>query len=304
MGTSWSLTYLPPTADHNSSMLGAALEAELLDINQSMSTYVADSEINRVSSAAAEVPIKVSTGFAYVLDHALTLSRLTAGAYDVTVEPLVLLWGFGPEFKKDDLPSEAEVAAVQAQVGYQALELDLATRTLVKTSPRSLDFSSIAKGYGVDRLANLLRVRGIDNFMVEIGGELKVQGLNPEGQPWRIAVRSPRTDAVDVATTIILEDMGVATSGDYFNFFRAGGQNYSHVIDPTTGWPIQHEVVSVTVVEQSVTRADGLATGLLVLGKDKALALAEENQWAVLILARTEEGIESFPSSEFARLYQ
>jgi thiamine biosynthesis lipoprotein len=98
--------------------------------------------------------------------------------------------------------------------------------------------------------------------------------------------------------------MGVATSGDYFNFFRVGGQNYSHVIDPTTGWPIQHEVVSVTVVEQSVTRADGLATGLLVLGKDKALALAEENQWAVLILARTEEGIESFPSSEFARLYQ
>ena len=304
MGTSWSLNYLPPNSDHNASALRAALEAELLDINQSMSTYIADSEINLVSSAPANEPIKVSSGFAYVLDQALTLSRLSGGAYDVTVEPLILLWGFGPEFKKDDLPSEAEVEAARAQVGYEALEFDLASRTLVKTSPRALDFSSIAKGFGVDRLANLLLSRGIDNFMVEIGGELKVQGLNPQGQPWRIAVRSPQSDAPEVATTIALTDMGVATSGDYFNFFRVGGQNYSHLIDPTTGWPIQHEVVSVTVVDPSVTRADGLATSLLVLGKDEALALAEENQWAVLLLARTEAGIESFPSSAFARMYQ
>lgn len=304
MGTSWSLTYLPPNSDHNASALRAALEAELLDINQSMSTYIADSEINLVSSAPVNEPIKVSNGFAYVLDQALTLSRLSGGAYDVTVEPLILLWGFGPEFKKDDLPSEAEVETARAQVGYEALEFDLASRTLVKTSPRALDFSSIAKGFGVDRLADLLLSRGINNFMVEIGGELKVQGLNPQGQPWRIAVRSPQSDAPEVATTIALTDMGVATSGDYFNFFRVGGQNYSHLIDPTTGWPIRHEVVSVTVVDPSVTRADGLATSLLVLGKDEALALAEENQWAVLLLVRTEAGIESFPSSAFARMYQ
>ena len=304
MGTSWSLTYLPPNSDHNASALRAALEAELLDINQSMSTYIADSEINLVSSAPANEPIKVSSGFASVLDQALTLSRLSGGAYDVTVEPLILLWGFGPEFKKDDLPSEAEVETARAQVGYEALEFDLASRTLVKTSPRALDFSSIAKGFGVDRLADLLLSRGINNFMVEIGGELKVQGLNPQGQPWRIAVRSPQSDAPEVATTIALTDMGVATSGDYFNFFRVGGQNYSHLIDPTTGWPIRHEVVSVTVVDPSVTRADGLATSLLVLGKDEALALAEENQWAVLLLARTEAGIESFPSSALARMYQ
>lgn len=304
MGTSWSLTYLPPNSDHNASALRAALEAELLDINQSMSTYIADSEINLVSSAPVNEPIKVSNGFAYVLDQALTLSRLSGGAYDVTVEPLILLWGFGPEFKKDDLPSEAEVETARAQVGYEALEFDLASRTLVKTSPRALDFSSIAKGFGVDRLADLLLSRGINNFMVEIGGELKVQGLNPQGQPWRIAVRSPQSDAPEVATTIALTDMGVATSGDYFNFFRVGGQNYSHLIDPTTGWPIRHEVVSVTVVDPSVTRADGLATSLLVLGKDEALALAEENQWAVLLLVRTEAAIESFPSSAFARMYQ
>lgn len=304
MGTSWSLTYLPPSADHNASTLRAALEAELLDINQAMSTYISDSEINRVSAAPAGQPISVSAGFAYVLDQALALSRVSNGAYDVTVEPLILLWGFGPEFKKDNLPTEAEVDAARAQVGYQALDFNSATRTLVKKSPRALDFSSIAKGYGVDRLANLLEARGVENFMVEIGGELKVQGFNPEGQSWRIAVRSPQAGAAEVATTIVLENMGVATSGDYFNFFRVGGQNYSHLIDPTTGWPIQHDLVSVTVVDPSVTRADGLATSLLVLGKDKALALAEENQWAVLLLAKTEAGIESFPSAEFARLYQ
>ena len=304
MGTSWSLTYLPPNADHNASTLRAALEAELLDINQSMSTYIADSEINSVSAAPAGQPIKLTSGFAYVLDQALTLSRLSGGAYDVTVEPLILLWGFGPEFKGDQLPTQAEVDEARAKVGYQALELDLANRTLLKTSERALDFSSIAKGYGVDRLANMLQARGIENFMVEIGGELKVRGLNPQGQPWHIAVRSPQADAPDVATTIVLENMGVATSGDYFNFFRVGGQNYSHLIDPTSGWPIRHDVVSVTVVDPSVTRADGLATSLLVLGKDKALALAEENKWAVLLLAKTEGGIDSFPSSEFVRLYQ
>lgn len=304
MGTSWSLTYLPPRPDHNASTLRAAIEAELVDINQSMSTYIADSEINRVSSAPPEEPIEVSEGFAYVLDQALKLSQVSGGAYDVTVEPLILLWGFGPEFKKDNLPSDSEVDAARAQVGYQALDFDLATRTLIKKSPRSLDFSSIAKGYGVDRLATLLTSRGIDNYMVEIGGELKVSGVNPQGQLWRIAVRSPQADAPEVATTIVLDEMGVATSGDYFNFFRVGGQNYSHLIDPTTGWPIAHDVVSVTVVDPSVTRADGLATSLLVLGKDRALALAEENRWAVLLLAKSERGIESFPSTEFARLYQ
>ena len=304
MGTSWSLSYLPPTPSDNPSALRAAIEAELVDVNQSMSTYIADSEINRVSDAPVGQPIEVSAGFAYVLDQALDLSRLSDGAYDVTVEPLILLWGFGPEFKQDELPSVADVEAARAQVGYQALEFDVSSRTLLKTSPRALDFSSIAKGYGVDRLATLLRSRGIEHFMVEIGGELKVQGLNPQGQPWRIAVRSPQAGAPDVATTIVLDDMGVATSGDYFNFFRVGGQNYSHLIDPTTGWPIQHEVVSVTVVDSSVTRADGLATSLLVLGKDKALALAEENELAVLLLAKTGKDIESFPSSEFARLYQ
>ena len=304
MGTSWSLAYLPPDLNHNPSTLQAALEAELLDINQSMSTYIADSEINRVSGAAPGEPIELSSEFAEVLDQALTLSRLSGGAYDVTIEPLILLWGFGPEFKNDELPSTEEVEAARAKVGYQALAFDSSTRTLMKTRPRSLDFSSIAKGYGVDSLAKLLQSRGIENFMVEIGGELRVQGLNPQGQAWRIAVRSPQAGAPNVAATIVLENMGVATSGDYFNFFRIGGQNYSHLIDPTTGWPIQHEVVSVTVVDPSATRADGLATTLLVLGKERALELAEQNQWAVLLLAQTDQGLASFPSSEFVRLYQ
>ena len=306
MGTSWSLTYLPPNSDHNASALRAALEAELLDINQSMSTYIADSEINLVSSAPVNEPIKVSSGFAYVLDQALTLSRLSGGAYDVTVEPLILLWGFGPEFKKDDLPSEAEVETARAQVGYEALEFDSASRTLVKTSPRALDFSSIAKGFGVDRLADLLLSRGINNFMVEIGGDLVTAGHNPKGEAWRIGIERPDAASQTIEEIVDVSGLGMATSGDYRNYFEQDGIRYSHIIDAVTGRPITHGTASVTVLADTAMMADGWATALLALGQDRGLKIAETEGLAVLFIARRadsgETGFATTTSSQFSKL--
>ena len=302
MGTTWSVVFLP-VEGMNVSLVQASLEADLLDVNGSMSTYIADSEINRVSSAPVGEPIVLSAMFADVLSEAITVSKLSDGAYDVTVAPLVDLWGFGPQFTADEVPSPVAIQEAMSKVGYTALTYDPETKTLIKSQERDLDFSSIAKGYGVQRLADLLEQQGVEHYLVEIGGELLAKGLNPKGQAWKIAVRYPDAARQGAAMTLNLDDVGVATSGDYFNFFQVGGQHFSHLIDPRTGGPIHHEVVSATVVDQNITRADALATTLLVLGKDRALALAEQESLAALLLVKTPTGIKSFPSSVFAERY-
>jgi len=302
MGTTWSVVFLP-VENMNVSMVQAGLEADLLDVNGSMSTYIADSEINRVSSAPIGEPIALSAMFADVLAESITVSQLSDGAYDVTVAPLVNLWGFGPQFTAEKIPAPDAVENAMSKVGYEALNFDLETRTLTKTEPRELDFSSIAKGYGVQRLADNLEQQGVEHYLVEIGGELLAKGLNPKGQSWKVAVRYPDATRQGAAMALGLDDVGVATSGDYFNFFQVGGQHFSHLIDPRTGEPIHHEVVSATVVDQNITRADALATTLLVLGKDRALALAERESLAALLLVKTPAGIKAFPSSVFAQRY-
>ena len=299
MGTQWSVTLLPVEGLQSEGWLQAEIEANLYTINKSMSTYISDSEINRVSRAPVNVPIELSSNMSAVLEEALRISNLTNGAYDVTVGPLVTLWGFGPEFKGDALPSENERLAALSQVGYEALVLDHASGTLIKNGPRELDFSSIAKGFGVDEIASLLASRGVQHFLVEIGGELKARGVNPQGVEWKIAVRNPSVDNPQAADTIALRDFSVATSGDYFNFFTVGGLNYSHVIDPKTGWPIQHDIVSVTVLHESAMTADAWATAMLVLGRDAALELAQAEGLAVLLLANTDAGLEAFASERF-----
>lgn len=299
MGTQWSVTLLPVEGLQSEGWLQAEIEANLYTINKSMSTYISDSEINRVSAAPVSVAIELSSEMSAVLEEALRISVLTDGAYDVTVGPLVTLWGFGPEFKGDALPSEGERLAALNKVGYEALVLDRASENLIKREPRELDFSSIAKGYGVDEIARLLSDRGVQHFLVEIGGELRASGVNPQGLEWKIAVRNPSVNNPQAADTLPLRDLSVATSGDYFNFFTVGGMNYSHVIDPKTGWPIQHDIVSVTVLHESAMTADAWATAMLVLGRDRALELAQAEGLAVLLLANTDAGLEAFASERF-----
>jgi thiamine biosynthesis lipoprotein len=226
----------------------------------------------------------VSPGFYKVLSAALVVGRASAGAYDVTVAPLVDLWGFGPGPAIDTPPAEAAIARLLAQVGQGNIRLDSATSRVMKLSELSLDFSSLAKGYAVDQVADWLAGQKLSRFLVEVGGEMRMSGLSGRGDPWRIAIEQPESSARTAATAISLSDAAVATSGDYRNYFEVDGRRYSHSIDPRTGYPVAHDLVSVTVVHPSAMLADAWATALTVLGADQAMAVAQRQALAVYFI--------------------
>lgn len=301
MGTSWQVTYLPPAgATVDSSLVQQRLELQLEAVNDSMSTWRADSEISRVNRSPAGQWFGLSAGFTAVMQTALMIGAASGGAYDVTVSPLVDLWGFGPGAPRGDLPSPAEIESRLERVGQQYLELDVAAARLRKQRDVALDLSSIAKGYAVDLLAQELHSQQIDNFLVEVGGEIRVAGHSPRGDAWRVAIERPEGGARSPALALAVTDKAVATSGDYRNFFEVNGQRYSHSIDPRTGSPVTHDLVSVTVIADDCASADGWATALEVLGEEAALALAEEQGLAVYLMRRTSNGIVSSHSSAFA----
>ncbi len=298
MGTSWHLTVpagAPAEAD-----LQAAIDAELEAVNDSMSTWLEGSEISRFNRLPPGQGMTVSPRFAAVLEAALAIGDASGGAYDVTVAPLVDLWGFGPEGPRNGVPDPAALAEVRARVGQDKLAWDPESRRLEKQAALALDFSSIAKGYAVDRVAGIVEARGFTDYLVEIGGEMRVAGQSPRGDAWRVAVERPEAGIRAVARGIELSDRAIATSGDYRNFFAVGGERYSHMIDPRSGAPVTHDVVSVTVVAESCMVADGWATALTVLGREAALAVAAEAGLAVYLLAREGEGFEEYSSPAFA----
>jgi len=220
-----------------------------------------------------------------VLLEARRIGELTEGAFDVTVGPLVNLWGFGPQMGEDDIPPEAEISAAWERVGFELVELREDPPALRKARGDVLiDLSAIAKGYAVDQIVRLLTDANVLNYLVEIGGELRGEGLNEQGEPWRIAIERPVPGERSVQRIVGLRDAGLATSGDYRNFFEVDGQRYAHVIDPATGRPVIHQLASVTVLADTTMSADGLATGLMVLGPERALALAREQSLAVHLI--------------------
>lgn len=281
MGTTWHLTY-----QGSEQVTQAEVQAVLERVEQSMSTWRDDSEISRFNRAAVAAWQPVSADFLAVMQAAHAVWSASAGAFDVTVAPAVNLWGFGPGERRDEPPSTQQVETVLEQVGTAAIEIDASGSRLRKSAPRQLDFSSLAKGYAVDAVAQLLLDRGVNDFLVEVGGEMRLAGLSPRGDAWRVAIEQPQAGTRAVATAIALSDVAVATSGDYRNFFEYGGRRYSHSIDPRTGWPVSHELVSVTVVASSAMMADAWATTLTVLGADEALAVAEEHALAVYFIQR------------------
>ncbi|QIB67775.1 FAD:protein FMN transferase [Kineobactrum salinum] len=304
MGTSWQVTYLPPAgAAVERSQLQQSLEQQLEAVNDSMSTWRSDSEISRFNHSEPGDWVELSAGFTEVMQTALMIGAASGGAYDVTVSPLVDLWGFGAgsdEVLRRDLPSAAEIASRLERVGQQYLELDVAASRLRKQRDVALDLSSIAKGYAVDLLAQELLSQQIDNFLVEVGGEIRVAGHSPRGDAWRVAIERPGTGTRSPARALAVTDKAVATSGDYRNFFEVDGRRYSHSIDPRTGSPVTHDLVSVTVIADDCTSADGWATALEVLGEEAALELAEEQGLAVYLMRRTSDGIVSSHSSAFS----
>lgn len=291
MGTRYNITWLSGSDQPTPEAVHLGVEAVLEDVNASMSTWRDDSEITRFNNGPAEEWFDLSQDFADVFEMARTVSEASAGAYDVTVAPLVDLWGFGAADLgvdiTDDVPTADAIAAALASVGQQRLEFERARPALRKpVDEMSVDFSSIAKGFGVDRVADWLEEQGIDRYLVEIGGEIRVAGLNPRNEPWRIAVERPQAGERSAQVAVTLHNAAVATSGDYRNFFEVDGVRYSHTIDPRTGAPVRHDLVSVTVIHESATMADAWATALTVLGTERALETALKEELAVYLISR------------------
>jgi thiamine biosynthesis lipoprotein len=281
----------------------AAVQAELDDVNAKMSHYLEDSELSRLNRWTEPEPFPVSAETLEVLQHAAEVSAFTDGAFDVTVGPLVNAWGFGPPGRPAETPAAEQIEHLLAATGWELVGLDANTSTVRKGHPElTLDLSAIAKGYGVDRVAARLDMEGIENYMIEIGGEVRTRGLNEQGAPWRIAIERPEIGRRALQLVVPLSELSMATSGDYRNYYEVDGRRLSHTIDPRTGWPITHNVASVSVVHEQCVRADALATALLVLGPD-GFDLAEKlGLWAYFLTRQPDGGFSERMTPQFAAL--
>lgn len=301
MGTTYTVTLATPPRHLDFEALQRAIDAELALINSLMSTYDPDSELSRFNRFHATDWFPVADALALVADAAWQISVLSDGAFDATVGHLVNLWGFGAESGQRSFPSDAALAAAMALTGYEKLEVRCHPPALRKREPALvLDLSGIAKGYAVDRLAELLDQHGIGHYLVEIGGELRASGRHPE-RPWRVAIERPDARTREVFRVVDLQDIGMATSGDYRNFFERDGVLYSHTINPRTGRPVDHSLASVSVLDASAMRADALATALLVLGPDAGLAFAEKHDIQALFIERDAAGFQTRSSNNSSR---
>ena len=301
MGTSFSvkLVSLPNAVDLEA--IRGQVEQTLAVIEQQMSTYIADSELSRFNAQRSIEWFEVSADLCRVVAEALTLSAASDGAFDVTVGPLVNLWGFGPEGQVTEPPDAGLIAVLRQSIGYDSLHADCSVPALRKAVPDLyVDLSAFAKGYGVDELVTLLDAAAVENYLVEIGGELRMRGSNAYGEFWGIAIETPDTGGRTVQKVVRLTNAAVATSGDYRNFFEHDGRLYSHTIDPRTGYPISHDAASVTVIAETAAFADAMATALLVMGPEIGLEFAEREGIAAMFLVRHDGHVEERASTRFA----
>jgi thiamine biosynthesis lipoprotein len=305
MGTTWSvLAQLSPK--HAGDVLQRGIQAELDRVDGQMSTYQPDSDLSRFNRAPAGSWQQLPPEFFTVLRHALQLAKDSDGAYDPTVGPLVNLWGFGPDQRPRQPPTAQAIAAAQARVGWWKLQLDPATRRVRQPGGVYLDLSAVAKGYGVDQVARYLQRTGVQAYLVEVGGELRAHGRKPDGSVWRVGIERPDAaagavvDADELIDTVALDERAIATSGDYRHVFEDKGRYYSHHIDPRSGYPVPHEVASVSVLAEDCMQADPLGTTLSVMGADKGMAYARAHGLAVLMIVRTADGFVQRMSPAFA----
>jgi len=294
MGTRWSARIaLPRTADV--APCRAAICKALDQVVGEMSQWEQESAISRFNRAAAGWhPLPLS--LLHVLDHGLALARQTGGAFNPVAGALADLWGFGAVAAEALPPPGDRIEQALVHVSWEAVTIDHDRGMAWQPGGARLDFSGIAKGYGVDRAATALRDAGVLHFLVEVGGELRGEGLRPDGQPWWVEVEQPPLDRDDkeqaqpLTTRVALHQLSIATSGDYRRFFESSGRRYSHSIDPRTGYPIDNGIASVTVIHPECMAADALATALTVLGPDEGLAFAGTHGISALFTLRTGNG--------------
>lgn len=280
-GTFYHITYQSDSSLHSSIL------AELQKVDDALSMFNKESVISRINRNES---VQTNEMFDEVFTLAQKVSDNTDGAFDITVAPLVNAWGFG--FKTGNQPDKHSVDSLLRLVGYNSVTLS--NRRITKKNPGTmLDCSAIAKGYGCDVVARLLEQKGISNYMVEIGGEVVAHGISEKRVPWKIGVTKPSDDSLNVGqelqTVLNVKDMAMATSGNYRNFYYRGGRKYAHTIDPHTGYPVQHSLLSATVLAKTCAESDAYATSFMVMGMEKAKALLEKHPELMAYLIYTDD---------------
>jgi len=305
MGTSYNIKIVPEKDRILSKkLIKQNIDSVLISVNYQMSTYLFDSEITQFNNHESTTPFTVSNDFSLVVERALHWSKLTDGAFDITIVPLLYLWGFGPGQAGelgDIFPQERAVQKRRTHVGYEKLTTN--KYYLQKKDPFiKIDLNAIAKGFGVDAVYSFLESIGMNNIMVEIGGEIRTKGENRKNEPWMIAVETPDLESAGSKTiswALPLENKAMATSGDYRNYYEIDGIRYSHEIDPRTGYPARTGVASATVVATNCMDADALATALIIMGAELGLQFIEklDGVEAFLILREGSDNYRTIKSS-------
>ena len=295
MGTSYNITLFPAKdTELDAESVQKSIDDSLKAINQQMSTWVKDSEITLFNQSQSTDWYPVSAEFAKVTEAAQQISKMSDGAFDVTVGPLIRMWGFGKDFTNNN-PDQASIDEAIQSIGYQKLDVRLSPPALRKQIPQlQINLSAIAKGYAVDAIAEQVAGMGVSSYLVEIGGEIRANGVKVNGDLWRIAIEKPSTKERSIQQGILLKDTGVATSGDYRNYVERDGKRYSHTIDPSTGKPITHQLASITILNDSAMMADGLATAIMVLGEEKGKAFIADHQLKAYMITRDKSGFSNW----------
>lgn len=303
MGTSWTVKIAAPRDGLDRDALATGVADRIEAIEQAMSTYRPDSALSRFNDQHGTDWFQVPGELCDVVASAIAISHFSGGAFDATVGPLVDLWGFGPAVTPDEPPLPEMIDAARAGSGYEKLDVDCAQPALRKSVPElRVDLSAIAKGYAVDAAAAVLDEHSVAEYLVEIGGEVRARGRNGAGRPWSIGIEMPDRASRHVSRVIELDDVSLATSGDYRNFYEHDGRYYSHTIDPRTGAPVFHDLAAVSVVHAATMEADAWATALLVLGPVDGPALARELGLTALFQRRTDDGVAEEMTGDFEAL--
>lgn len=301
MGSQYSLKYVTAVGVPEPAVLKVEVDSLLAEIDRQMSGWRADSDLSRFNRLPAGACQAMPAAVLTLVRVGEQLAQESGGAFDLTLAPLLELWGFGPQSRGEQVPSAEQIAAARAAVGHRHLSIE--GERLCKAAAVQLDLNSIAAGYSVDRIGQRLAELGVQSYVLDVTGELKAVGRKPDGEPWRIAIEEPRDDRQVAQKVLELDGLGVSTSGDYRNYFERDGQRYSHTLDPQTGAPIRHRLAAVTVLDPSALRADGLSTLLMVLGPERGFAHAEQAGIAAFFVTRTDRGFATRGTSAFNRRF-
>ncbi|MBT6180551.1 MAG: FAD:protein FMN transferase [Halieaceae bacterium] len=301
-GTTWTVTYHGEPDALTDNDVEQAITGAFSVVDDSMNNYRESSTLSQLNSLPAGEVFEVDWDFALVFNTAIDIHQATAGAYDPSVSPLINLWGFGPEGVTES-PKDEQLAIAKSHSGLNQFAWDLSDRSFLKRNTRAtLDLSSIAKGYAVDLAGDALDEIGVANFMLEVGGEIQTRGVSPRGDHWRLAIENPiRAGVGKPYAAVAVSNVGIATSGNYRNFFEVDGKRFSHLIDPRTGYPIEHDLVSATVIHPSTMVADAWATALMVVGTTEALRLANLYDLSVYLISRNGEQLISSHNQGMSR---